>query len=159
MVHLSIWAAAFATALAVLYGLDYPRMLGTGTYYPLSPAATAMYGGMHRLAWGLCIAWVIFACSRGYGGERRWSGSVQTSCVAQMVERERCDVLSPRRRVDQPVPELGGLPAAVEADLPHLPDPPDRLARLWVLGPERGQHEPLHRGEPRQVFFQSWDKD
>ena len=36
----------------------------------LSLAASAVYGGFHRFAWAVAIGWVVFACCRGYGGQK-----------------------------------------------------------------------------------------
>ena len=58
-----LWAVAFFTGFAVVYGLDIN--IGHETY---STAENIAYGGLYRAAWGLALGWVIFACSRGYGG-------------------------------------------------------------------------------------------
>lgn len=34
----------------------------------ISSAVSMTYGPLHRFAWGIAIGWIIFACSRGYGG-------------------------------------------------------------------------------------------
>ena len=57
---------AFATGYLVVYGLNVPAIFFEGK--TLSPAETHIYGGFHRLAWGMAVGWVIFACCRGYGG-------------------------------------------------------------------------------------------
>ena len=57
------WAAAFATGLAVVYGLNIKIDME-----PLSDTASAFYGGFHRAAWAIALGWLIFACCRGYGG-------------------------------------------------------------------------------------------
>ena len=60
------WTIAAATGLAIVYGFDL-------TSEPvwqrrLSMTENIIYGGFHRLAWAFAVSWVIFACSRGYGG-------------------------------------------------------------------------------------------
>lgn len=62
-----IWTVAFILGYLVIYGLNLPEVTTGET---LSKAATYAYGGLHRLAWGLAVGWVVFACSRGYGGKR-----------------------------------------------------------------------------------------
>ena len=57
------WAAAFATGLAVVYGLNIKIDME-----PLSDGLSAFYGGFHRAAWAIALGWLIFACCRGYGG-------------------------------------------------------------------------------------------
>lgn len=49
----------------VIYGLNLPEVF-VGNSPP--KAALDIYGGFHRLAWGMAVSWVIFACCRGYGG-------------------------------------------------------------------------------------------
>jgi hypothetical protein len=56
------WTIAAATGMAIVYGLDIPSGRS------LSMAENIIYGGFHRLAWAIAVSWVIFACSRGYGG-------------------------------------------------------------------------------------------
>jgi hypothetical protein len=34
----------------------------------ISSVVKMTYGPLHRTAWACVIAWIIFACSRGYGG-------------------------------------------------------------------------------------------
>ena len=62
------WAVAFATGLAVIYGLNVPERLNGG--HPPNVAENVLYGGFHRLAWAIAVSWVIFACCRGYGGKK-----------------------------------------------------------------------------------------
>ena len=60
------WILAFITAYMVIYGLNLPNIFVNGVQ--LSKTATHIYGGFHRLAWGIVVGWVVFACCRGYGG-------------------------------------------------------------------------------------------
>jgi hypothetical protein len=60
------WAFATATALAIVYGL-YPYV-DVNKMPEIDPAVSIIYGSMHRFAWSIAIAWVIFACVKGYGG-------------------------------------------------------------------------------------------
>jgi len=81
VVNLMLWMAAFAIGLAVVYGLNIPKLFPgdsnivtldqIGDVNPsdqLSLAENSVYGGFHRFAWSVAIGWVIFACCRGYGG-------------------------------------------------------------------------------------------
>ena len=64
VVNLACWAVATATALAVLYGL-YHASQG----HPVSLPVSALYNAVSRTAWGSAVAWVIFACVTGNGGQ------------------------------------------------------------------------------------------
>ena len=37
----------------------------------MSSAASIAYYGLHSLVWGLALAWVVFACTKGYGGGQK----------------------------------------------------------------------------------------
>ncbi|XP_060562019.1 O-acyltransferase like protein-like [Ruditapes philippinarum] len=58
------WLIATAMAVSVLYGLYTPD----GTPPDLSNSVSALYNATSRTAWGISVAWVIFACATGYGG-------------------------------------------------------------------------------------------
>ncbi|XP_026477160.1 nose resistant to fluoxetine protein 6-like [Ctenocephalides felis] len=62
------WAAVLATLLAVV--------LGAHPFYKLDGSSTlsqnVAFLSLHRLAWGICIAWIVFACKNGYGGPINW---------------------------------------------------------------------------------------
>ncbi|CAG7815907.1 unnamed protein product [Allacma fusca] len=61
------WTFSTAFALAIIYGVMYyfdPKNL----METRDSAHAAIYGGLHRFVWGVCIAWVIFACVNGFGG-------------------------------------------------------------------------------------------
>lgn len=57
------WMITTATCLSVLYGIQ-------DWYNPefeIPSGAGLMYAGFSRLGWGISIAWIIFACVKGYG--------------------------------------------------------------------------------------------
>ncbi|XP_033118071.1 nose resistant to fluoxetine protein 6-like [Anneissia japonica] len=57
------WVTATVTGLAVVYGL-YGNFHGNH----LSKAGTVVYITLCRFAWAIAVAWVVFACTTGYGG-------------------------------------------------------------------------------------------
>jgi hypothetical protein len=64
LVHTVLQLKLFSTP-TVVYGLNLPEAYQGNLP---SKAATAVYGGFHRLAWAMAVSWVVFACCRGYGG-------------------------------------------------------------------------------------------
>ena len=62
------WLAALSIGFTIIYGLNIPKRFSGFEEVQLSAAANAIYGGFHRLAWALALAWIVFACCRGYGG-------------------------------------------------------------------------------------------
>lgn len=58
------WLISTATALAVLLGI---KSYFDPTY-DIPAIGGAMYAGLHRFVWGLVVAWVIVACTKGYAG-------------------------------------------------------------------------------------------
>ncbi|XP_033732240.1 nose resistant to fluoxetine protein 6-like [Pecten maximus] len=62
-VNLVCWLLAAAVACSVVYGL-YDPING----HPLSLDVSALYNTTNRIAWGVSICWVIFACATGNGG-------------------------------------------------------------------------------------------
>lgn len=61
------WATATATGLAVIYGLNFPHVLKT--FEMKSKTENIFYGSFHRMAWGCALAWLVWACVKGYGGK------------------------------------------------------------------------------------------
>merc|ERR550517_1016746 len=60
-----IWVLAALTGCLVVYGLVPYQKDST---LLASTTERALYGGLHRLAWALALAWVILACVKGRGG-------------------------------------------------------------------------------------------
>jgi hypothetical protein len=58
------WLSATAVALALTYG-PYSQVHGP----TVSVHVAALYNSVERTAWGLCVAWVLFACCNGSGGD------------------------------------------------------------------------------------------
>jgi hypothetical protein len=65
---MSGWVLATATAIAVLYGADVGKVFFVDLSLYTNEAKNIAYGGLHRLAWGLSMAWMVWACVKGYGG-------------------------------------------------------------------------------------------
>jgi len=60
------WITAAGLGVGSIYGLDFSQLIeGTSP----STIASAFYSTLHRVAWGLALGWIVFACSRGYGGK------------------------------------------------------------------------------------------
>ncbi len=62
----SLWAAALATGLSVVYALDTYEHMVWGTQP--SDAANVLNNTLSRSAWALALGWLVFACHHGYGG-------------------------------------------------------------------------------------------
>ena len=63
-----MWILASGLGMVVIFGLRTNKVLASGLTDSPSNLASAIYAGGSRLAWSLAVAWVIFACCRGYGG-------------------------------------------------------------------------------------------
>ena len=61
------WTATIGTCLAVVFG-PYDIMNADHPENIFGTTATIMYASLHRLAWSIATAWIIFACVYGYGG-------------------------------------------------------------------------------------------
>lgn len=60
------WMLAAITGLLVVFGMYSYNHFISPTPYELMSRLT--YGGLHRLAWGAALGWLVFACHNGYGG-------------------------------------------------------------------------------------------
>lgn len=58
-----IWLFALFGMLSVLYG--YMAVIK----YNVGILGIALFNGFSRIIWGICICWIIFACTTGYGGK------------------------------------------------------------------------------------------
>jgi len=63
------WLMAVVMGMGVVYGPNVDGRAFTDPQALTSPAKNILYGGLHRLAWGLALAWMVWACVKGYGGE------------------------------------------------------------------------------------------
>jgi len=58
------WLVATALGVLVVYGI-YGETKKGGTQF--NKAENIAYGTFSRFTWGLALAWVIYACNKGYG--------------------------------------------------------------------------------------------
>lgn len=61
------WTLSTAAGLAIVYGMK--PYVDESKVPEISLAVSMTYGPLHRTAWAIVIGWIIFACSRGYGGQ------------------------------------------------------------------------------------------
>ena len=66
--NLLLWSLAFGIAFSVVYGLNIPLRFDPKDPVPLTRMENSFYGGLSRLAWAVALSWVVFACTKGYGG-------------------------------------------------------------------------------------------
>lgn len=60
------WSLALVTGFLVVFGMySYNNFIAPMPYDVMTQIT---YSGLHRLAWGAALAWVVFACHNGYGG-------------------------------------------------------------------------------------------
>eukprot|EP00094_Tigriopus_californicus_P012896 TCALIF_12469-PA protein Name:"Similar to nrf-6 Nose resistant to fluoxetine protein 6 (Caenorhabditis elegans)" AED:0.06 eAED:0.04 QI:8/0.90/0.75/1/0.90/0.91/12/23/645 len=62
------WIVALGGLFAVVYGLNLPSYFGEEMAREPTRATAISYGGLHRLTWGIALSWVVWACTKGYGG-------------------------------------------------------------------------------------------
>ncbi|XP_032794863.2 nose resistant to fluoxetine protein 6 [Daphnia magna] len=60
------WTLSSAIILAVIYGLV--PYLDENKVPTIDPAISLCYGSLHRAAWAIAVGWIVYACTRGYGG-------------------------------------------------------------------------------------------
>ena len=82
-------------------GLGLSSVYGVYTVYkeggrPFNTAENIIYGTFSRFVWGLALAWVIYACNKGYGS--KFVSYVLNICPLQLI---RCS-----RKVREPVEHL-----------------------------------------------------
>ncbi|CAG2058140.1 unnamed protein product [Timema podura] len=58
------WVTSLLIQTAVIFGAY--RLIQADYKYNVVEAT--LYGGLHRFAWALSVAWLVFACAKGYGG-------------------------------------------------------------------------------------------
>lgn len=63
--NLLLWLVFATLAMVVLYGLRDPINFPKDA---LNRDVSALYNATHRIVWGACVCWVIFACATGNGG-------------------------------------------------------------------------------------------
>uniref|UniRef100_K1PPP0 Nose resistant to fluoxetine protein 6 n=1 Tax=Magallana gigas TaxID=29159 RepID=K1PPP0_MAGGI len=63
--NLLLWLVFATLAVVVLYGLRDPISFPEDA---LSRDVSALYNATHKIVWGACVCWVIFACATGNGG-------------------------------------------------------------------------------------------
>ena len=64
-VNVGAWIVAFLAGFAVVYGpYDIPSDYHESDFWLKYRA----FVHLHKLTWGLCLSWVVFACVKGYGG-------------------------------------------------------------------------------------------
>ena len=64
-VNVGTWIVAFLAGFAVVYGpYDIPSDYHESDFWLKYRA----FVHLHKLTWGLCLSWVVFACVKGHGG-------------------------------------------------------------------------------------------
>lgn len=69
LINCGLWLVSLAAGFAVIFGLTDIRRQNTYVKPGWNDLDTLFYIGFHRIAWGLALSWVVFACVKGYGGE------------------------------------------------------------------------------------------
>ena len=66
------WLACIGLAFWVVYGINIQDIIeydGISTQiHPPSHTFNLVYTGLSKVAWATSMAWIVFACEKGYGG-------------------------------------------------------------------------------------------
>lgn len=62
------WALSLSTFVTVIFA-NYPLQVPS---YDDSVLGSAFYESISRVAWSVALAWLVFACTQGYGGPVNW---------------------------------------------------------------------------------------
>ena len=65
-------AAAVGLTLVYIPYDDVGHILTEGSQW--GAADTATYESLCRVLWAVCVSWVVFACTTGYGGTAPFTG-------------------------------------------------------------------------------------
>ena len=57
---------ATGIGIGVIYGLETTEFLETGQ--EKTQIEANFYAGFHRFFWAVALSWIVFSCSKGYGG-------------------------------------------------------------------------------------------
>ena len=106
LANIWLWLISGVIGISVVYGLTYPDRIESQRISifeipsmptAMDPIPNAIYAGFHRLGWSLALGWVIFACSRGYGGWVNeflsWSGFKPLSKISFILYLIHMDFL------------------------------------------------------------------
>ena len=83
MFNVAGWCVAIVLALSTLYG-EY-KAVRKDNPKPFTRTENIIYGTFSRCAWGLALAWVIFACHRGLGGRCRFVSQTWVGCSRNLL--------------------------------------------------------------------------
>ena len=61
------WMAAFATGLAVVYGVNFTSVFNS-TAEEKTTIENAFYNSFGKMSWAVCLAWIVFVSEKGFGG-------------------------------------------------------------------------------------------
>jgi len=67
------WSVSTFTAVSIVFGLTLwfdEDALFAETLPDFGSIMRISYGAFHRSAFALCVAWIIFACTRQHGGDK-----------------------------------------------------------------------------------------
>lgn len=60
------WTLSSVIGLLVIFGMTKYA----DPAVEINDGVRVSYGALHRIAWATSVAWIVFSCVRGYGGNR-----------------------------------------------------------------------------------------
>ena len=66
--NLSLWLVSLCTGFGLVFGIHHVRAAGSLVAPAYSMLDSVVYAGFGRAIWGAALAYIVFACEKGYGG-------------------------------------------------------------------------------------------